>query len=230
MPDVPAPRPARIRRGDARPALLDAALSVFRAQGYAGTSVDDLCRAAGVTKGAFFHHFASKEALAVAAADHFGRMADGLFAQAPFRALPRAADRVLGYVALRCALMQGPIESWTCYAGTLTQEVWASHPAIREAAAAEILGHAERLEPDFARALADAGEDPAEAASLSRHVQAVLQGAFVLAKAAGDAAPARESAAHLLAYLAGRFGTSVPEIPPAPFQGGTSLPSRPFRG
>ena len=66
MPDAPAPRPARIRRGDARPALLDAALSVFRAQGYAGTSVDDLCRAAGVTKGAFFHHFASKEANATA--------------------------------------------------------------------------------------------------------------------------------------------------------------------
>ncbi len=215
-----APRPPRIRRGDARPALLDAALAVVRAQGYAGTSVDDLCRAAGVTKGAFFHHFPSKEALAIAAADHFGRRADGLFADAPFRAHPRAADRVLGYVALRCALMQGPIETWSCYAGTLAQEVWASHPAIREAAAAEILGHAARLEPDFADALADAGHDPAEAASLSRHVQAVLQGAFVLAKAAGDAAPARESAAHLLAYLAGRFGTPVPQIPPAPFQGG----------
>jgi len=41
----------------ARPKILLAALSVIRAKGYAGTSVDDLCVAAGVTKGAFFHHF-----------------------------------------------------------------------------------------------------------------------------------------------------------------------------
>ena len=46
---------------DARAKLLDAALNVIRAQGYAATSVDDLCRAASVTKGAFFHHFASKD-------------------------------------------------------------------------------------------------------------------------------------------------------------------------
>lgn len=213
MTDAPSPARPRIRRGDARPALLDAALGVFRAKGYGGASVDDLCRAAGVTKGAFFHHFPSKEALAIAAADHFGRMADGLFADAPFRAAPRAADRVLGYVALRAALMQGPIESWTCYAGTLTQEVWASHPAIREAAAAEILGHAARLEPDFAQALAEAGEDPAQAPGLSRHVQAVLQGAFVLAKAAGDPAPARESADHLLRHLSARLRAEIPQIP-----------------
>lgn len=216
MTDPPASAPAsrpRIKRGDARPALLDAALSVFRARGYAGASVDDLCQAAGCTKGAFFHHFPSKEALAVAAADHFGRRADGLFADAPFRALPRAADRVLGYVALRRAIMQGPLEAWTCYAGTLTQEVWASHPAIREAAAAEILGHAAALEPDFAQALTEAGEDPADAPGLSRHVQAVLQGAFILAKASGDAALARESVDHLLRHLATRLRA---EIPPSP--------------
>ncbi|HET9069532.1 MAG TPA: helix-turn-helix domain-containing protein, partial [Amaricoccus sp.] len=37
---------------DARTKLLDAAMSVIRAKGFAATSVDELCQAAGVTKGA----------------------------------------------------------------------------------------------------------------------------------------------------------------------------------
>ena len=40
-------------RKDAKIKLLDAALAVIRGQGYAATSVDALCRVAGVTKGAF---------------------------------------------------------------------------------------------------------------------------------------------------------------------------------
>jgi TetR/AcrR family transcriptional repressor of nem operon len=51
----------------ARPKLLDAALSVIRTKGYSATSVDELCAAAGVTKGAFFHYFKSKDELGVAA-------------------------------------------------------------------------------------------------------------------------------------------------------------------
>ena len=51
---------------DARNKLLDAAMHVFRGKGYAASSVDDLCAAAGVTKGAFFHHFRSKEEVALA--------------------------------------------------------------------------------------------------------------------------------------------------------------------
>ena len=62
--DLPPPKTP-----NARAKLLRAALGVIRVKGYSATSVDELCAAAGVTKGAFFHHFATKEALAVAAAD-----------------------------------------------------------------------------------------------------------------------------------------------------------------
>src|SRR5215813_8023393 len=71
-------------QSDARTRLLDAAMQAIRAQGYSATSVDDICREAGLTKGAFFHHFKSKEDLALAAAAHFSEMAERLFAAAPF--------------------------------------------------------------------------------------------------------------------------------------------------
>jgi AcrR family transcriptional regulator len=46
-----------------RRAVLGAARSLFGAGGYAQTSVDEIAAAARVTKGAVYHHFASKEAL-----------------------------------------------------------------------------------------------------------------------------------------------------------------------
>lgn len=46
-----------------RRAVLDAARSLFGTNGYAQTSVDEIAEAARVTKGAVYHHFASKEAL-----------------------------------------------------------------------------------------------------------------------------------------------------------------------
>lgn len=60
-------RPPHPYRLVGRMGKLDLEVDVIRAQGLHATTVDDLCAAAGVTKGAFFHHFATKEALAVAA-------------------------------------------------------------------------------------------------------------------------------------------------------------------
>ena len=132
--------------------LLDAALTVIRAKGYSATSVDDLCQAAGVTKGAFFHHFRSKEELAVAAAAHFGAMAEGIFAAAPYRALPDPLARLLAYVAFRKAILEGDLPDYTCLLGTMVQEAYATHPAIRDACAREIPGHAATLVDDIAAA------------------------------------------------------------------------------
>lgn len=195
---------------DARNKLLDAAMHVFRAKGYAASSVDDLCAAAGVTKGAFFHHFRSKEEIAVAAAAHFGEMAEGLFAAAPYRTLPAPRDRVLAYVDFRGSILGGELADYTCLLGTLVQETYATHPAIREACEREIVGHATTLEPDIAAALAAAGRPSGAARGLAIHIQTVLQGAFVLAKATGGPETAAESLRHLRRYLAFLFDSNGP--------------------
>ncbi len=188
---------------DARNRLLAAALRVIRTQGYAGTSVDALCQAAGVTKGAFFHHFESKEALAIAAARHWTDMTGGFFATAPYHDHADPLDRVLGYIDFRKSILQGALPDYTCLVGTMVQETYSTAPAIRDAAAASITGHAATLEPDIAAAMATRGiSGDWSAMSLALHTQAVIQGAFILAKATGDVNIAAASINHLRRYVA----------------------------
>ena len=187
---------------DAKAKLLEAALSVIRAKGYAATSVDDLCRAAGVTKGAFFHHFKSKADLAVAAANHWSQVTGAFFAAAPYHAHPDPLDRVLGYIDFRKAILQGGVPEFTCLVGTMVQETFESDPGIRDACGACITDHAANIATDIAEAMEVHGIDAEwTAESLALHTQAVLQGAFILAKAKGGPALAADSVDHLRRYV-----------------------------
>ncbi len=55
-----------------REAIRDSGARLFRRRGYAGVGIDELCREAGLTRGAFYSHFQSKSALltAVLAGSH----------------------------------------------------------------------------------------------------------------------------------------------------------------
>ncbi|MGW5777951.1 TetR/AcrR family transcriptional regulator [Streptomyces sp. NPDC003863] len=55
--------PATVNGRTAPERLLDAALDLFAEKGFDGTSVQDVVRAAGVTKGAMYHYFPSKDDL-----------------------------------------------------------------------------------------------------------------------------------------------------------------------
>ncbi len=187
---------------DARSKLLDAAFGLIRRRGYSGTSVDDLCRAAGVSKGAFFHHFRGKEDLAAAAADHWSDVTGGFFAAQAYRRLDDPLDRVLGYIDFRKAIIQGEIPEFTCLVGTMVQETFDVSPAIRDACGRSIFDHAAIIEADIAEAMRKYGADGTwTAESLARHTQAVLQGAFILAKAGGGARAVTDSLDHLKRYV-----------------------------
>jgi TetR/AcrR family transcriptional repressor of nem operon len=193
---------------DARHRLLEAAVRAIRTQGYSATSVDSLCRAAGVTKGAFFHHFSSKDALAVAVARHWSDRSAALFASAPYHRPEDPLDRVLAYVDFRTDLLAGAVQEFTCLAGTLVQEAWGTSDEIRAACDASIAGHAETLVADIEAARERHGVRSADwdAGSLALHTQAVLQGAFILAKCKGGPEVARDMAAHLKRYIQLLFG------------------------
>jgi len=71
---MPKPRPTQqLRAKRTRRRLLAAARRVFADDGYASASVDDIARAAGCSKGAYYFHFATKEASLLALVDDWAQ-------------------------------------------------------------------------------------------------------------------------------------------------------------
>src|SRR5579864_3428966 len=140
-------------KNDSKTKLLNAALQIIRAKGYAATRVEDICEAAELTKGSFFHHFKSKEDLAIAAAEHWIEVTSPVFMSAAYQALPDPLDRLLAYIDFRKSLMQGALPEFTCFAGTIIQEVFETHPAVRDACEKSISGHAAMLAADIEEAM-----------------------------------------------------------------------------
>jgi TetR/AcrR family transcriptional repressor of nem operon len=187
--------------------LLDAALHVIRAKGYAATTVDDICHEAGVTKGSFFHHFKSKDELALAAASYWGTMTGGFFAAAPYRKLQDPLDRLLGYLDFRAAILTGELPDYTCLLGTLVQETYATHPRIRAACDLAMSSHIAELTLDVEAAKKlYAPKATWTAESVGYFIQGVLQGSFIFAKAKQSPEVVRESLEHLRRYLGVLFG------------------------
>ena len=211
--DTPKPR-TQPRAMLTRTSLLDAALKVIRSKGYSATTIDDICRAAGVTKGSFFHHFSNKEELAVEATRHWNELTGGLFANAPYNQVQDPRERILAYIDFRSQIVQGAAPSdladVTCLLGTLVQETFDSHPAIRAACRKGIEGHARTLVPMIAEAKALYAPDADwSAESLALYTQAALQGAFIIAKAQGDSDIAVRCITHLRRYVHGLLTSDI---------------------
>ena len=192
MPETPHQSKAR---------LLDATLTVVRRKGYAATRVEDVCAEAGVTKGSFFHHFDSKEELALAAAERWRDFANALFAEADYNRLDDPLDRLLGYIDHRRSMFEGDVGKYTCFAGTVIQEAYATHPKLRDACARALDDNADFLAPAISAAMRKYKiKGVWTAKGLALHTQAALQGAFILAKA-GQVKLAIESIGHLRRYI-----------------------------
>jgi TetR/AcrR family transcriptional repressor of nem operon len=191
---------------DSKTKLLDAALQVIRAKGYAATTVEDICSEAGVTKGSFFHHFKSKDELALRATAHWEAMTEGFFAAAPYHKPADPLDRLLGYVRFRGAILTGELPDYTCLLGTLVQETYATHPDIRAACERGMSRHIAELTRDVEAAKKlYAPKARWSAASVGYFIQSVLQGSFVFAKAKQSPEVVRDNLDHLQRYLESLF-------------------------
>jgi TetR/AcrR family transcriptional repressor of nem operon len=191
-----------------RQKLLDAAQELMLTKGYTDTSVDEICAAAGLTKGSFFHYFEGKEHLGRALAERFHAAKQQMLQSAPFRQEKDPLDRVFGFVDFLIEMSRSPMAAKGCLLGTFVQELSQTHPKIRSVCAACFDDTANGLKQDLEEAKAKytprAQWSPQ---SLAEHLIAVAQGAIILAKARQDRKVVEESLGHFREYLKSIFGT-----------------------
>jgi AcrR family transcriptional regulator len=97
--------PATDRGGNTRRQILEVAAKAFAERGYDGTSLNDLIRDAGVTKGGFYFHFPSKEHLALEVLRDKRERWAGRVMAATMR-YPRAIDQLRAIPTALCELYQ----------------------------------------------------------------------------------------------------------------------------
>jgi AcrR family transcriptional regulator len=76
------------RSEETRSRILEAATELFSRRGYNKSSVDDICTQAGISKGAFYHHFESKQALFLALLDSWLQTIDSAIQASRERTAP----------------------------------------------------------------------------------------------------------------------------------------------
>ena len=190
----------------ARDKLLEQGQALMLAKGFVATTVDEICKAAGVTKGSFFHYFKSKEDLAQAALDRF------FYSQLEQvgRSVTVCADdplvRVYGLIDAAITMAKGPAGRKGCLLGQFAQELSDTHPELREQCAQRFAEWTALLRAELDAVKAKhRPRAHIDTASLAEHLIAVIQGSLILAKAKQDFNLVEIHLNHFKAYLESIF-------------------------
>jgi TetR/AcrR family transcriptional repressor of nem operon len=120
-----------------RERILDAAMQLVMEQGYGGMTVDQVIAAAGITKGAFFHHFKTKNDLARALLERYVRLDDALLHDLMDRAEKLSRDplqQYLIFVGLMEEALRAPRETAPgCLVASYIYQLELFTPDTREA-------------------------------------------------------------------------------------------------
>ncbi len=169
---------------DARAKLIRSTQELMMLKGYSATGVDDICRSAGVSKGAFYHQFSSKEELAIAAlGDFYEAGIRTLLAIDVTHVAPE--QRLLAFLD---AVAQRGHEFWQngCLFGSLASEMALTNKPLQAEVARLFAQTAKTLEPLIEPFVASVGEASPSAAALAEHFLLVVEGAIVMSRAHND--------------------------------------------
>ncbi|WAL68153.1 TetR/AcrR family transcriptional regulator [Amycolatopsis cynarae] len=163
--------------------LVEHAEDVFRRQGFNGASVQDITKAAGVPKGSFYNHFASKEALAAEIMHRYARSVDYSALKEDGPVLARLRKHFLAQVART----RGTGVEFGCLLGTFASDSVTAGEKVR-AAVRETLDHWTATVAEAIKAGQAAGEITADrpAATLAAFLIDSFEGATLRAKTRGD--------------------------------------------
>jgi TetR/AcrR family transcriptional regulator, transcriptional repressor for nem operon len=171
-----------------RERILAAAMRLMIDNGFGATSVDAVIEASGTSKGAFFHHFASKRALAEALVERY--VADDLQMLGAGLEAARAAgeDPAARAVAFVAFFEDAAEEIMAGTTGCLYTSVLAEMQLIEAGTSDPITKAVLTWRDGFADLLREAlgKRSDIDVEDLSDHVFVTFEGAFLLARTTGD--------------------------------------------
>jgi TetR/AcrR family transcriptional repressor of nem operon len=189
-----------------RERILAAAEPLILSQGFAGTSLEDILSATGLTKGAFFHHFRGKADLARALVERYAQndieMFGGFAAQAE-----RLSDDPLEQAFIFLKLFEGQIEDLGapplgCVFAAYTYEGLQFDPEIRDFIAEGFRHWSALFELKFEAVLArQTPRRPATARDLAEMIMSIIEGGFILSRSLNDATLVARQSRQFRQYL-----------------------------
>ncbi|MGA8255722.1 MAG: TetR/AcrR family transcriptional regulator [Nocardioides sp.] len=186
-----------------RDRILESAVRLVIERGFAATSLDQVIADSGSSKGSFFHHFESKQALAEALVERYvaadlEMLADGLaVAKATVSSAPPALAFLDHYVTIADEIMGGQTG---CLYTSILSETQLIEAGTSEPIARAVLSWRERFAGLLRESLDDRAEVDVDA--LADHVFVTFEGAFLLARSLGDPSHMRRQLAVLRMLVA----------------------------
>lgn len=179
------------RSENSRDRILDAAQGLVMTQGFAGTSIDDILKKAGLTKGAFFHYFKGKADLAFALVERHSKQDLAMFEELAARAEAESSDP-LEQVILFLEYFEDYISnsddpSPGCMYAVYTYESMQFEPAVRDFVA-DILRQWTSIYVRKFQEVIDRYEPaiPVTARQLAEMIVSIVEGGLVLQRAYDD--------------------------------------------
>ncbi|RKP49953.1 TetR/AcrR family transcriptional regulator [Cohnella endophytica] len=109
-----SPKVSQAYKEGKRAAILEGALHCFTEKGFQATTVDDIVRHLGISKGAIYSYFSSKEEMYIEMAeDKMGAMVDSLSEQ--FKSMPSAKERILYLFGRFRGQSLGELRQWLSF-------------------------------------------------------------------------------------------------------------------
>lgn len=171
---------------DTRTRLLDATYTLMLRKGYPSTSVDEICQAAEVSKGSFYHFFKSKQELALAMLAHHMDGAIEEIEKGLDLEEVEGPEQTVRYVK---HVEDGAEELWRdgCLIGSFALELAETHPEIRETVSRVFRDLVDHMEKVF-RPLCEAhpGPDTPPPRELAEQFIMAIEGGVVLSRAHHD--------------------------------------------
>lgn len=199
---------------ETRKRLVTAAQELVLERGFSASGVDQICERAGVTKGAFFHHFKSKDGIGIAALGAWAGFGMAIYAEARKAPAKPPLARVHRFIDLMTGIMNNSPSPVTCVVGMMSQELAQANPLLRDVCSGYLGDWT-----DFAKELleeAKAAQKPRvdfDTGEIAWFLNALWQGSMLVAKTRQDPRIVIRNLAHARAFIDSLFSGSA-TVPP----------------